>query len=34
MLYLLPFMLVEVAGQGGQGLQLIVQELTAVMQVC
>eukprot|EP00878_Enallax_costatus_P022474 GHUV01023843.1.p1 GENE.GHUV01023843.1~~GHUV01023843.1.p1 ORF type:complete len:1333 (+),score=447.74 GHUV01023843.1:514-3999(+) len=32
MLYLLPYMLAEVAGQGGDGLQLIIQELTAVMQ--
>lgn len=34
MMYLLPYMLAEVAGQGGDELQLIIQELTAVMQVC
>ena len=33
MLYLLPFMMVEAAGQGGAGLQLVAQEIQAVMQV-
>lgn len=33
MLYLLPFMMVEAAGQGGDGLQLVAQEIHAVMQV-
>lgn len=34
MLYLLPFLMVEAAGQGGDGLQLVAQEIHAVMQVC
>jgi hypothetical protein len=34
MLYLLPYMMVEAAGQGAEGLQLVAQELEAVMQVC
>jgi hypothetical protein len=33
MMALLPYMMVEVAGQGGQGLDLVVQEISAVMQV-
>lgn len=33
MLYLLPYMMVEAAGQGAEGLQLVAQELEAVMQV-
>lgn len=33
MLYLLPFMLVEAAGQGGDGLEMAAQEIHAVMQV-
>jgi hypothetical protein len=34
MLYLLPFMMVEAAGQGADGLQMVAQEIQAVMQVC
>ena len=33
MLYLLPFMLVETAGQGGDSLNMVAQEIHAVMQV-
>eukprot|EP00879_Flechtneria_rotunda_P008531 GHRR01008938.1.p1 GENE.GHRR01008938.1~~GHRR01008938.1.p1 ORF type:complete len:1480 (+),score=620.50 GHRR01008938.1:516-4442(+) len=32
MLFLLPFVLAEVAGQGGKGLDMLVNELTAIMQ--
>jgi hypothetical protein len=34
MLYLLPFMMAEAAGQGPDGLQMVAQEIQAVMQVC
>jgi hypothetical protein len=30
---MLPYLMVEVAGKGGQGLDLVVQEISAVMQV-
>lgn len=33
MLYLLPYMAVEAAGQGGEPLQMVAQEIHAVMQV-
>jgi hypothetical protein len=33
MMALLPYLMVEVAGQGGEGLDLVVQEISAVMQV-
>jgi hypothetical protein len=33
MMALLPYLMVEVAGQGGPGLDLVVQEISAVMQV-
>lgn len=33
MLYLLPFMMVEAAGQGADGLQMVAHEIQAVMRV-
>lgn len=33
MLYLLPYLMVEAAGQGGAALQMVTQEIHAVMQV-
>lgn len=33
MLFMLPMLMVEAAGPGGAGLQLVAQEIHAVMQV-
>lgn len=33
MVFLLPFMMVEVAGQSEEGLQMIIREMAAVMEV-